>query len=156
MVSSVLERENTQHMAQMMPNSGLTQDYRHGWHGSLMSCQSLASFATVIHLHEWSQSGGTLTVFSDEAELERALALQSAVQVHGHVGFCLFLQPVQRTCSTKEDRCRSGSLHQLCIPSVDITTGAVVANWLKNLDSMLVDWKIPPMSLSKPCNPTLL
>lgn len=51
--------------------------------------------------HVGTERGGQRTVLADQAELPRALALQSAVQVHGDVGLTLLLQAVLRAWKIK-------------------------------------------------------
>lgn len=43
-----------------------------------------------------TERGGQRTVLADQAELPGALALQSALQVHGDIGLALLLQAVLR------------------------------------------------------------
>lgn len=47
------------------------------------------------------EQGGQHTVLADQAELPNALALQSALQVHGDIGFTLLLQAVLRAWKIK-------------------------------------------------------
>lgn len=47
------------------------------------------------------ERGGQRTVLADQAELPHALALQSALQVHGDIGLTLLLQAVLRAWKIK-------------------------------------------------------
>lgn len=47
------------------------------------------------------EQGGQRTVLADQAELPHALALQSALQVHGDIGLTLLLQAVLRAWKIK-------------------------------------------------------
>lgn len=48
-----------------------------------------------------TERGGQRTVLADQAELPGALALQSALQVHGDIGLALLLQAVLRAWKIK-------------------------------------------------------
>lgn len=47
------------------------------------------------------EPGGQRTVLADQAELPGALALQSALQVHGDIGLALLLKAVLRAWKIK-------------------------------------------------------
>lgn len=63
-----------------------------------------------------TEQGGQRTVLADQAELPGALALQSALQVHGDIGLALLLQAVLRAWKIKG----AGGGEQVCNSALHI------------------------------------